>query len=354
MRLIISEKPFISKLLCESEALLDTWPNEEILVIHTYSFCGFKFKYPNDLKYSDFPLVKSPEYKVSLHMELFSDRKDAMTSGFYVKNSQSYKESKFLTVDEVRHVVQNAEHIVYAGDPDPTGMFAFHLYLKMFAPHRLDENHGALYIAFGLSTEWMKRYCAEVVTTADPRMVNFLERGKVKKYFDYNFNLNAMAILNASFKDAFGTEVDMQMSKYELQTLYYVSRMQNQSTDHVKLMTNMEKWSGTGKYNPRNSWTRRMELGSPASRSSIIKNLINIGALEDAGQSGDYRVHVTKAGKAFLENLHPDTLDLDLPYRIDQWQTEGLDVAKPKIDRYIRTFFGKQKRFSEKRKHTDA
>jgi hypothetical protein len=45
-----------------------------------------------------------------------------------------------------------------------------------------------------------------------------------------------------------------------------------------------------------------------------------------------------------LNRLHPDCEDPDLPFRLHAWCEAGA-AAKPAIDRYIKTFFGKQKRF---------
>lgn len=53
----------------------------------------------------------------------------------------------------------------------------------------------------------------------------------------------------------------------------------------------------------------------------------------------------TALGETFLSALHPDCEDRDLAGRLHLWCEEGLASARPKIDRYIRTFFGKQMRF---------
>ena len=50
-------------------------------------------------------------------------------------------------------------------------------------------------------------------------------------------------------------------------------------------------------------------------------------------------------GQAFLDLLHPGCCDQDLPGRMRQWEQEW-PVSRPKIERYLRTFFGKQKRFT--------
>lgn len=54
---------------------------------------------------------------------------------------------------------------------------------------------------------------------------------------------------------------------------------------------------------------------------------------------------ISARGQALLESLHPDCEDPDLPYRLDTWVRDG-EASLPAMDRYIRTFFGKQLRFS--------
>ena len=49
-------------------------------------------------------------------------------------------------------------------------------------------------------------------------------------------------------------------------------------------------------------------------------------------------------GRAFLEKLHPDCEDPDLPFRLSEWQHDPA-TGHAKAQRYLRTWFGKQKRF---------
>jgi hypothetical protein len=59
----------------------------------------------------------------------------------------------------------------------------------------------------------------------------------------------------------------------------------------------------------------------------------------------DRSLVVTDAGRETIKRLHPGYCDPDLPFRINQWSVEGLLVSRPAIDRYIRTFFGRQMRY---------
>jgi hypothetical protein len=59
-------------------------------------------------------------------------------------------------------------------------------------------------------------------------------------------------------------------------------------------------------------------------------------------------VSISPRGESFLGLLHPDCEDPDLPARIDNWMTKGFDASRPVIDRYTKTYFGKQMRFYAK------
>lgn len=49
-------------------------------------------------------------------------------------------------------------------------------------------------------------------------------------------------------------------------------------------------------------------------------------------------------GAVTLSHLHPDCQDMDLPGRMNEWQNQW-PASRGKIERYLRTFFGKQLRF---------
>ncbi|MCY1418116.1 hypothetical protein D9M71_336650 [compost metagenome] len=55
-------------------------------------------------------------------------------------------------------------------------------------------------------------------------------------------------------------------------------------------------------------------------------------------------ISLSPRGTAFLELLHPDCADPDLPARLEAWQRDW-PSAKEKMHRYLRTFFGKQVRY---------
>lgn len=345
MRLIVTEKAMMSHRLIPF--VLKKWPKEEIIFIETMGITGIRFKYPRDIPYSDFPHVREPEFKNVDYNELYPHAPDFhFCSGHTFDNNGNPIRTRF-TQEEVKTLLLNAKNIVCAVDPDERGFYSFHLYLKQFCPHRLLEEHEALFINGGLSDECIQRYLDNPITTNAEKIKALLEKAHIKRYFEYNYNLNALAIFRKPFDLAFGVGKQLQMSKYELQCLYYLSEQPGATLNGDILVLNMERrWKGTGKYTHDTKLGDWIELGSPSSRRDIVRNLNRVGAFYF---SDDKRmVTVSDEGFRFLSMLHPDTRDPDLPYRIKNWQDEGLESAKGKIDRYLKTFFGKQKRFNNK------
>jgi hypothetical protein len=105
----------------------------------------------------------------------------------------------------------------------------------------------------------------------------------------------------------------------------------------------MQKWAGTGRY-PARAGAAGLRFGSAASRLPILDNLLGAGLLARTEVDGKHAVQVSARGQELLNRLHPDCEDPDLPFRLHAWCEAGA-ASKPAIDRYIKTFFGKQKRF---------
>lgn len=85
-------------------------------------------------------------------------------------------------------------------------------------------------------------------------------------------------------------------------------------------------------------------IGNCVSRHQILTNLNDLGLTREDPKA----VVLTKLGQAFIGVLHKDCYDPHLPRRLIEWRRAGLDASKPKIDRYIKTFFGKQISFQSK------
>jgi hypothetical protein len=161
----------------------------------------------------------------------------------------------------------------------------------------------------------------------------------VRRYFDYNYLLNAYPIMGMTSEKALGRRLEWPLTKHELQVLYHVRQIGRVSDG--RLFDDMQNWKGTGRYSS-NGWTDYYGIGNPASRYDIMGNLVKQGLLVRPKIAC---LDISTDGLRLLDALHPDCHDPDQVLRLYSWAQLPLDEAKSKINRYIRTFFGKQKRF---------
>jgi hypothetical protein len=342
MRLVIAEKPIVGRIL--APFLRKKWPNDEIIIIYTLGITSIKFQYPKGMRHSDYPLLSEPKFKNVDNWGVIPTTDNAIFCKGARIDMDGNPIATEYTQEDLPVLMGNAQFIVCAVDVDPRGFYSFYLYLRQFCPQRMTEEHPAIFMGGGFSDECVRGYLNNMTTTSDHRILSNLSMAHVKRYFDYNFNVNALAVLRIPFRKAFGPYMDVQMSKYELQCLHYISTLPDTMSKNHELIIGMDKWKGTGKYSDDREQFPDGCLGSPASRNAIVRNLRDLGAIRVSDH--DATIALTESGAYFLSLLHPDTKDMDLPFRIHLWQLEGVEVAKPKIDRYIKTFFGKQKRFN--------
>jgi DNA-binding PadR family transcriptional regulator len=305
------------------------------------------FDYPHGNSLQAYPYVSEPEY-------LFVD------AGYLqARTLRTYAASDFRTVDplpayQVRQAIAQAERFVFADDPSPGPAHGFFTVLDVLGAKYSTDNIDA-YAIYDFRDGTLEK-AVEAGCTGRTRaiLLRQAERGRVKRYLDWNYDVNALAVLRAPLKAA-GLPDDAVISKFELQLLYFVANLGDTSeltlAPKANVLRRMNRWEGTGRY------SGRVSLGSPASRYPIVENLLEKGFLEERRYVGGdpvVRYTVTEKGREFLALLHPDCEDPDLPFRILLWQDMEFAEAQQKIDRYVRTFFGKQKRFNLKKRAVTA
>jgi hypothetical protein len=290
----------------------DIWPDYDVGAVETMYLGCYEFEYPHGLRFLDVPVVHNPRWK--------------LRQG--VKNPAPF--------------LQAAERIICATDPDPSGAIAFHTLIREALG---EEASTKAYPVMRLGTYdpgAVSKALRELGDTLDAMFVAHCHAGLARKFFDYSFNINAMMLFGQVLR-ACGGHVSAQfgMSKYSLQLLYFLRQRPLMSESAV--MMAMRSWAGTGRYPVTN-------MGSPASQNQILVNLISLGLLDSGRTPGArYRtVTVSPVGEAFLDHLHPDCEDVDLPHRMKQWEA-GWPNSRPSIEQYLKTFFGKQKRFASLR-----
>lgn len=323
--LIVSEKPSLTRWIAEH--VQATWPAADVTFVHSVPYGNIRFSYPRGLKLQDYPRISEPVYKLP-------DTASWVCPPL-VLTSQGALERCELRME----LFTEADLIVYAGDPDHAGVGAFEVIMhEVFGDNRA-LTCPALEL-YSFDTAGLDRSFSNIRPLGEV-FAHSLQYGRIKKYFDWNWNVNALAIMGEAQRAA-GVPADAPpLSKYALQLLYELRREASCRTNEV--FGRMQYWQGTGRYQyQKGEW--RPPLGSVASRSQIMDNLVEAGLLVRTRNNDRELLTVSARGHQLLGLLHPDCMDLDLPFRLSAWCEQG-DSAKPAIDRYLKTFFGKQLRF---------
>jgi hypothetical protein len=290
-----------------------------------------RFRLPRGLKWSELPFISEPVYR----QITFTDARAKIGIRKLVGQTYSMVESEaeqaLADADVILALVDacyGGAHLAYRFISDALGYFPKG---RVLYPWIVD-----------ISEKGQRKSLTEM-RHFDEFAMPFAMQGEIRRYFDYNYLANALPIISAAARQAgtWGTTIP---SKYGLQLLYDARGTEPLSDGHR--IERMTKWKGTGKYKPAPG-DYFDGLGSPTSRGQIIEELVDAHYLQ---RTSAKRTHtsITEEGSRFLELLHPDCQDLDLPFRLERWSHMPEAEAKEKINRYIRTFFGKQKSFFEK------
>ena len=192
----------------------------------------------------------------------------------------------------------------------------------------------------------MKTGFASDLTTRSPEFLAVFNQAECKQVFHFNWSLNALPIFGDVLRHVGITE-NAFISKFQVLLLHALAERGPMSEGEIVFM--MRYWKGSGK------WGKRGEdvFGSPASRDAIMRQILEKGllsALPINKEGVRSRIAVSEIGRAFLSHLHPDSYDPDLGFRLAEWG-KTWPASRPAMERYIRTYFGKQKRFFSKSKN---
>ncbi|WP_454914443.1 hypothetical protein [Variovorax gossypii] len=312
----IIDKPSFARALAPH--LSARWPTSRIHAITTLRLGLYEFRYPRGLSFNAFPYIAEPSWK---------PRQQASSPAWLIDDGVATR-IESSPADSLR----DATTIIFAGDPDPSGAVAYHVLLSQcLGPDAAVLARPALHLT-GLDETSIARSLDAISSTADTWFVESLNAGMARRFFDFNFNVNAFVFLGAPLRDAGVVDDHFTMSKYSLQLLHGLRGRPTMS--EAQVVDLMHRWPGTGRYPPS-------ELGSPVSRADIVLGLRDSGLLVADDKRG---LKLGERGQAFLSRLHPDCQDADLPARMRQWEAEW-PSSRPSVERYLRTFFGKQKRF---------
>lgn len=275
----------------------------------------FDFRYPRGLRMADYPFIGEPAWKLrseACQIVAFSGG-DAIPSNA-----------------RIEEILRSAARICYAAGYGTAGPMQFDLMLSHFLGGEATESAWPVLPLTSLHSGGLTRAFASMGSTLDDGFRARREEARAKRYFDYNFNVNALTLFGNAQREAGAAGRQQTVSKYGLQLLYHLKERPGHTAS--SLLQDMEHWSGTGRYDP-------CGLGSLLSRPAILNGLQRAGFMSSTGV-----LSLTPVGATFLSLLHPDCRDPDLPMRIRRWVAEW-PASKPKMERYLRTFFGKQTRY---------
>ncbi|MCS4088527.1 hypothetical protein [Rhizobium sp. BK176] len=335
MRLaIIAEKPSVTARF--SRVLAEFYPDvdfSEVAVFHPMLgwYVGHRrFQFPRGLKWQDFPFVGDTAYRAI-----------SIDAARPVKGIKDISARRVISTEEGLQALHTADLILLLMDPSAQSV---HLAAKFLGDHfeTIPWERTLFPWVPDLSDNAM-RQSLSAARRPDQFAIPLIEMGDNLRFFDYNFLVNSFALLGRSVMEDAGLRGPVP-SKYGLQTLY--DARQTGPLNDGQRIDRMSSWKGTGKYRHRKYYG----LGSCASRAAILQQLIEGGFLERNGKKTD----ITDGGRRYLDLLHPNCLDSDLPFRIADWSALPPAEARAKMTRYLRTFFGKQKVFIETRRKSGS
>lgn len=346
---VVGEKPSIATQVISAlpEALPGT-AGADILTVFANPFVHLNpmFRYPHNIRWSQYPWVGEPVYK-----------QFAFTSWLKPRYSVPVGHNRYAPLPEIEPYdgnpdpearalawVRSADLIVGAMDMESNSVLTFRRLLDYVFPEGEPAGRVIYPLIRSLARVDLLRSLKEAPTAAEADS-RYLSYGLNRRRFDYCYGVNALAVLGRTMWAAGIDPKDYVPSKYALQLLYVLRGLP--PVDEGHLVQLMSDWKGTGKYAAPE---RRYSLfGSCASRATIIEQLVASGLADHIPGERHPLVRISDAGNRFLDLMHPDCEDPDLPFRLDAWCVLSREEATRKMDRYFRTFFGKQKRFLSRR-----
>lgn len=323
--IIITETPAKAKRIASVAKRF--WKDQSFISLCSIPFAPYmRPVYPRGLKWKDYPYIGTPQVKVSTWLT---------DTGLSWHANLLNDSGEFVPYQMTDDVFKSADNIVFACDPDNRGALAF----AMLVEHMLGDNILSVrdfpaVVLTSLDEDYLVK-AFEERSTFNLLCTDMLSFGRIKRYFEWNWNVNSQSVFREALS-RIGVGPDAPpLSKYSLQLLLWLATNTNGKLLSVaQVVSNMEYWKGTGKY------TGHCSLGSPSSYSGILESLTKSGLIH----TRRHYVEPTTLGLKFVATLHKDCIDADLPFRIVQWCRLPFEEAKPKIDSYLKSFFGKQKR----------
>ena len=172
------------------------------------------------------------------------------------------------------------------------------------------------------------------LTTHSPEFIDLVRHQCCVRFFNAAFHINSMLVLDPVLRGINPLYEGGLIGKSPLQILHLIAEKDGLSMS--SLIRRMEDWKGTGSHPD-------VPVGNAATRHQIVENLVNAGLV----QVSNTLYRASPAGRMFLASLHKDCRDFDVFARLETWSRQW-PASRPAVERYLRTFFGKQKRLNSR------
>jgi hypothetical protein len=312
--------------------------------VNGYTHLNARFRYPRGLSFSDYPFTGEAAYepfsfetpglsttvpRLAFHRHEPDDGSFLIDYRFPTPKSREPDPG----VEAARRF--RAADVVYAVvDPCPSSTLALDRCLRWLA---LDASRVAIPRLRDLAGPALRKAFASPSLPGEAWYAAHVAQAVVRRRFDYGYQVNALAIHGRAMRLAGAVNGAQVPSKYGLQALYDMRR--KPPMPKFEWMDGMERWKGTGRYADA-----RGGLASYSSREPILEALKRSGLAREIEGA---LLTISPLGHRFLEILHPDSEDRDLPFRMEGWKMDPDGNAR--VDRYLRTFFGRQIRHQARR-----
>jgi len=305
------------------------------------------------LKWKDFPYAGDIDYGQTA-LAMVKPRL-GMPARDFVGPWPRSPEDFTITEVEVRERIRKADLVFCLKEWAPSAVMEVHMALEAVFPDRIPyERIVWPRLDYSRCTEappppfddtWERRMVeasvAEIVPMSDVAR-DWLGYSRNLNRFRGLFWRNFLAIPGQEFRE-YGLLSSFETLFKNVQILYRLRNTEGATPEEIG--TWIREWQGTGRYSGTFPWLKLMD---PRMTWWAWPVYMTEDRNTFAVRSPDGRIRLSGHGERLLDVLHPDCEDPDLPFRLDAWCHLPFEEARPKIDRYVRTWFGKQKRYQSR------
>lgn len=332
--LLLVEKKGLIEPLMQTEMYSKFIDENNVKIAYFYGFGLWKFSYPSHIKYAQYPITKDVVLKPM-------DKND-FAKQFTSSDSQSLINSYQETINILN---ESFDEIIIIADNDHCGAYYANYCLEYFKndwkkTFFMKWNFITFNSIYDIEENFKIQIIDKNTQTIENMKKNFFELlniGEIKKYFEYNYNLNSQVFFKEILK-SLNINKNITLTKYMVLVLHLIKNKKNIII--TKLFQLMLDYKGTKKYRNYINENGGFSIGSPTSRKKIIENLELLRLIEIKNEI----VNISELGKNFLNLLSKKSFDPDIHNRISSLCELNKAIAFHKIDTYIKNMFNPQKR----------